>query len=272
MSHLSEAEIELRDKFAQSYLRHQLPVMQRIERAVCGCDYGGTSWATRSEIDDIADRLSLGPGHQLMDLGAGAGWPGLYFAATTGCAVTLVDLPTEGLQLAIERAERDDLQSLSRVAVADGRALPFRDADFDAITHSDVLCCLPGKLEVLKECRRCVSDNGQMIFTVIYVAENLATNEHVRAVDVGPPYVEAATGYEEMLRQVGWSLIERTDLTSDFLNSAETFLHVDQANQSDLIELLGEADYQDRIESDRRHIDIIGKGHLRREIFWLRAQ
>ena len=267
----SEAEEELRARFGQSYLRNQLPVMQRIERSVCGCDYGGTSWAPRLEADHVAGKLALRPGQRLMDLGAGSGWPGLYLAAISGCDVTLVDLPAEGLAIAAARARADRLPGVCSVAVADGRALPYGDRSFDAITHSDVLCCLPDKQAVLAECRRTIRDGGQMIFSVISVTPGLSGSDYARAIETGPPYVATETGYEEMWRLTGWAAVEQLDQTAQYLDSARTLLAVDRANRVDLADLLGEEDCRLRLENDANLIDAITKGLLRRDLYGLRA-
>ena len=267
----SAAEEELRAQFGLSYQRNQSPVMQRIERAVCGCDYGGTSWATRLEVDDISKKLALRPGQQLMDLGAGSGWPGLYLAALSDCDVTLVDLPAEGLAIAAARARADRLPGVCSVAVADGRALPCGDKCFDAITHSDVLCCLPDKQAVLAECRRTVRDGGQMIFTVISVAPDLSEKDRARAIELGPPYVATETDYDEILRLTGWAAVERVDQTAQFLDSAKTFLNVDRANKVELAGLLGRQDYQRRLAKDANLIDAITKGLLCRDLYGLRT-
>jgi hypothetical protein len=44
----------------------------------------------------LARELHLSAADRLLDLGSGRGWPGLYLAARTGCAVVLTDLPLEG--------------------------------------------------------------------------------------------------------------------------------------------------------------------------------
>ena len=59
---LTAQELAKRDDFAAQYRRAQLPAVQAVERAVCGCDYGGTSWANRDEADRIATALKLAPG------------------------------------------------------------------------------------------------------------------------------------------------------------------------------------------------------------------
>ena len=91
------------EQFAAIYRRNQLPVMRSVERQVCGCDYGGTSWTTRKEADEIAGLLGLREGVHLLDLGSGSGWPALYWAETTGCNTVLTDLPFDSLRLAARR-------------------------------------------------------------------------------------------------------------------------------------------------------------------------
>ena len=71
-------------------------VMREIEHRICGCDYDGTSWTTRRGAENTAARLKLAPDRRLLEIGAGAGWPGLDLERMTKCDVTLVDLPRQG--------------------------------------------------------------------------------------------------------------------------------------------------------------------------------
>lgn len=115
-------------------------LMAEMEREVMGCDYGITSYTRRSQAERIGQLLELRPGIRLLDVGAGSGWPGLFLARTTGCDVTLVDKPLQGLRVASERAVKERLSGECWLAAGDGSALPFRSGWFDAITHCDVLC------------------------------------------------------------------------------------------------------------------------------------
>ena len=171
-----------RERFEQIYLRNQTPVMQSVERCVFGCDYGATSWANREEADRLVALLELAPGVRLLDVGAGSGWPGLYMAGASGCDIVLVDVPLAGLRIAAERAVRDNLPGECWVAAADGAKLPFGDASFDAISHSDVLCCLVEKRAVLESCRRVIRSGGRMV--VSDVVTDAALPDEVRG-DMG---------------------------------------------------------------------------------------
>jgi ubiquinone/menaquinone biosynthesis C-methylase UbiE len=112
--------------------------MRRAEIRVVGCDYGATSYTTRAQADLMAGRLALAPGRLLLDVGTGAGWPGIYLAATTHARVVLSDIPWQGLRVAARRVADDHVAA--DVIAASATALPFRDATFDAVTSSDVMC------------------------------------------------------------------------------------------------------------------------------------
>lgn len=128
------------ERLGRQYQQRQSPVFLEIEREVFGADYGATSWTDREEAERFAGWLGLGPGVRALELGAGSGWPGLYLARLTGCAVTLTDLPPEGLRIASMRAAAEGLSERCPAVVADGVRLPFADAHFDAVFHCDVLC------------------------------------------------------------------------------------------------------------------------------------
>ncbi len=243
------------------------PVRLDIERRVFGSDHGGTSWTTVDEARQVSELLRLGPKKLLLDIGAGAGWPGLYLAATTGCDVVLTDIPFYGLQAAVERAEADDLSGACWVAVADGAALPFRSGGFDAVSHSDVLCCLLPKLAALESCRRVVRTGGRTVFTVISIPPGLSSADHERAVAVSPHFADTKEEYPAMLERTGWEITDRIDLTAEFLESSRRMQEEEEAHADELGELHGEDDFAARLTRRRSRVSILEQGLLRRELF-----
>jgi ubiquinone/menaquinone biosynthesis C-methylase UbiE len=263
----SEIERTTIEQFDQSYRHATAPVMQSIERSVCGCAYGGTSWTTREEAERMAQALALAPGKKLLEIGAGTGWPSLYLATLTGCSAILVDLPLEGLRVASERTRTDGLADRCFAAQADGAALPLEAATFDAISHSDVLCCLPDKLGVFRECRRVVRDTGGMAFTVIFITANLSAEDYAEAVAAGPPFVATDMTYEEMLAHTGWRLVSRIDLTAAFAISMKRMIDARTAHEEQLTDLMGAAETKDTSARMRQKLPPIKRGFLQRVMF-----
>ena len=261
-----EAINDSRCDFAGSYERSRLPAMRELERNLLGCDYGGTSWTTRAQADHIAESLELRPGMQLLEVGAGSGWPGLLLASMTGCNVTLLDIPLNALNQALERAAEDQISEQVRAVAASGTALPFEDASFERLSNSDVLCCLPGKLEMLQECRRVATEGARMHFSVILPAPDISPSEYQEALDVGPPFVDAPDGYEPLLQESGWHILDRIDVSSEYRQTLQKLVDGLTNNTPQL-----QAAFGDEFVSQRQRredqVALIERGILQREVF-----
>jgi phosphoethanolamine N-methyltransferase len=255
------------ERFAESYLCAQTPTMRAIERSVCGCDYGGSSWTTREETERLTALMGLRPGLRLLDVGAGSGWPGLYMAGMSGCDIVLVDLPLAGLRIAADRAAADGMANACWVAVADGANLPFADNSFDAVSHSDLLCCLRPKRAVLEACRGVIHRGGRMVFTVISVAPGLSPSDYGRAVENGPEFIESEADYPTLLAQTGWGLVEHLDVTADYAASCRRQIRADEEQKSALETLIGVSEFAERQLGWRSKLAALGDGLLRREFF-----
>ena len=240
--------------------------MRRVEESVLGCDYGGTSWTTRQQAMQMIAMLGIGQDQHLLDIGSGSGWPALFVADQSGCNVTLVDIPLNALDQAQSRAEVDDMADRVNAVSASGAALPFDDATFDVVSHSDVLCCLPEKLEMLSECRRVIKDGAVSLFSVISIPPDLSDVNHDRAIDAGPPFIDAPGDYGDLLRQTGWQVTERTDVTPEYRQSLATLVAAFDSD-ADLRDALGDDKIAESLARRQEQIDSIDAGLLKREIF-----
>jgi len=135
---MSSAGPDLNSQFRERYRIVNHPAMRRAELQVIGSNYGATSYTTKEQADRLAQLLNLTPTTLLLDVGSGAGWPGNYLAATTGCDIVLTDPTLEGMAVATDRSKRDEIASYA--VVARGDALPFTETVFDAATSCDVFC------------------------------------------------------------------------------------------------------------------------------------
>jgi SAM-dependent methyltransferase len=242
--------------FADSYEISSLPAMQAIERTVLGCDYGGTSWTTAEQVQLTVRKLRLGKGDHVLDIGAGSGWPGLFLATQSGCGVTLLDIPQNALRKALARANCDHIGDRVVAVAASGDALPFAETSFDAISHSDVLCCLPEKIQMLNECR----------LTVIRIADGLRKADYERVVELGPPFVEAPASYAEMLETTGWQCNECIDVTPAHRHSL-TLLVDGLRNSHELADAIGVDAVHEEANKRQRQIGLIDEGLMIRESY-----
>jgi 2-polyprenyl-3-methyl-5-hydroxy-6-metoxy-1,4-benzoquinol methylase len=259
------------ERFADRYRLCCSPVRLDIERDALGADYGSTGYTTRAQADELGRLLALGPSVRLADIGAGSGWPGLYLAQQTGCQVVGTDLPFDGIRQARTRASADGLDGQATYAVATGRRQPFRRGSFDAIVHTDVLCCLGPKLAMLRACRALLRPGGSMAFTTILVAPGLDAAQHRRAVRAGPWQVLARRPYPELVEQAGFTDIVEIDVSEDYGRVQAAWLDANDARADDVRCLLTDAEFRTAQTDRRRARAAIEEGLLRRSIITARS-
>ena len=257
--------------FAGSYDLSCLPEIKKLEQAALGCDYGGTSWTTREQVAAIQQSLQLDKTHQLLDVGSGAGWPGLLLGQLANCRVTLLDIPLNALSQAAQRAAADGMSDQVDIVSGSGTALPFNDQSFDRISHSDVLCCLPDKQQFLTEARRVSRDNSSMHFSVILPAADLPRAIFDDVVNTGPPFIAVEGSYPELLATAGWHVSDREDVTREYQRSLQRLVEGIRENEDDLVALLGEDELVAKREHREDQIVLIDAGYMRRETYLVTA-
>jgi len=242
------------------------PVTIELERAVLGSDYGANGYTPITQADMLIRVLAVRSGERLLDIGSGCGWPGVYLGARTGCDIVVTDLPMQGMRRAQERIRSDALRSASAV-VSTARHLPFRAESFDAIVHTDVLCCLRAKLTVLRACRRLLRRGGRMAFLTIISSPNLTPSQRRQAARRGPPAVLARRDHRSMLVTAGFHDIEETDVTAGYLTSVRAWFDQSVAREQELRTLLGDVLFDERQRDRKLQRSAIEDGLIRRSLF-----
>lgn len=255
------------ERFDAMYDMSRSAVLQRVTDEVCGCGYVGTSWATLTEAGHLLEKLELRASSFLLELGAGAGWPGLYLVQESGCHAVLVDMPETGLKLAMERAAIDGIADRVDTIAGDAADLPLPSGAFTAINHSDLLCCLIEKQRVLDECHRVLAPNGLMAFTVVSVATGLSSAQRAFAIENGPPFIEAVCCYPEMLKRTGWRIIAHEDLTNEYEASCKRLLATENRYVDELTALLGPEEVRLRSEKWKNKVTAVEHRLTLREFY-----
>lgn len=97
-------------------------------------------------------------GARLLDVGCGTGhWS--YFFANLGYSVAAVDIAPEMAKVATSR----HLSRHTAFHVADGNALPFKDASFDVAAAMAAIEFMAAPLKTLHEMARCVRKEGRIL-------------------------------------------------------------------------------------------------------------
>lgn len=132
----------------------------------------------RRIVQDELDRIELGEGARIVDLGCGSGRL-LDTLAQLG-SVSALDMNPDSVEIAKSRGHED-------VQVGKVEALPWEDETFDLLTSLDVLEHTADDRVALREYRRVVRDGGRLLITVpAYEAlwsSHDVQNQHYRRYD-----------------------------------------------------------------------------------------
>ena len=254
------------DNFSQRYRVPTTGAAAEVERRVIGAVWGVNGYTTRHEADLLGDQLSLTSRSKLLDIGAGRGWPGLYLAERHGCRVVLSDLPYEGLAIALETSRQRDLANRASAVVASARSLPLRPSSFDAVVHSDVLCCLSGKLAALRGSRQVLKPGGRTAFFTIYVPRGLSGQSRRRALAAAPHYGRSRVSNVQLMRSAGFADINETDCTDRYLDTLRGWYHHSSDREDELVALWGADLFKQRQEARLAAIEAVQDGLQRRAL------
>jgi hypothetical protein len=106
-----------------------------------------------------------------------------------------------------------------------------------------------------------------MAFTVISVPQDLAPDLYRQGIASGPEFVETNQDYESLLADTKWVVSEKHDITPAYSVSCSRQLEADMEHISELMALLGQDIFEERIESWRIKLAALARGLLRREFF-----
>lgn len=100
---------------------------------------------------------------RVLEVGCGAGTDLIRFARG-GAIVTGVDLAPSSIRLAAQNFAHEGRKA--ELMVADGEALPFRDAQFDFVYAHGVVQYTTNDRALVRECRRVLKPGGTALFQV----------------------------------------------------------------------------------------------------------
>jgi len=130
---------EILKRFTDRYSLGASSALNDVEKEAIGAVVGANGYTTVAQAEQLLEVLRLKAGSWLLDIGAGRGWPGLYLSERSECSAVVTDIPRPAIAAARSRAEDLGLASRCHFALASGSPLPFVDASFDAVVHTDTL-------------------------------------------------------------------------------------------------------------------------------------
>jgi len=132
-------------------------------------EFGNISFLTLAELHAVDAALGVGPDDVVADLACGAGGPGLWVAAQSGCRLVGVDLSAEGIAAARARATELALDGVASFRVGSFAATGLDAASVDGVLTVDALQYAPDKAAAYAEMARILRPGRRAVIAVFEV-------------------------------------------------------------------------------------------------------
>jgi ubiquinone/menaquinone biosynthesis C-methylase UbiE len=183
----------------------------------------------RAATAELAERLDLGPGMHLLDVGSGIGGPARHFAQARGCRVTGIDLTEAFVAVATALTRRCGLEESVSFRQASALDLPFEAGAFDAATLIHVGMNIPDKARAFAEVRRVLAPGARFgVYEVVRTGAAALTYPMPWAATPETSFVETADAYRRLLAEAGFEIEGERD-RSEFVTGLGRAMREDVA-------------------------------------------
>ena len=234
------------DLYNNAYGNYASDPYRQLRIETYGQDFGQTSWVTTEESLKIPQLLDLGPDSSVLEIGCGSGGYALHLAEKIGCQIVGLDISEPGIRSAKELAQTRALGPRARFEQRDvSKNLPFDDGNFDAAFSNDVLCHVPGRLDLLIEMLRVLKPAGRMLFSDALVIGGMISAEEIAArSSIGFYFYSPPGENERLLKQAGFSQVRTTDTTENAAGIWKKWHDAREKRKRELVTAEGAANFE----------------------------
>ena len=117
---------------------------------------------------------------------------------------------------------------------------------------------------MLRAVEAALKPNGRHVFYAVTLTAGISDEERDRAIRLGNEHVDAGPGYAVLMGQAGFDQVEVTEVSDGYLVTMERWTRAWQDDSVALSELVGDEEYQARMERQAVDIAAVEEGLLKR--------
>ena len=176
------------------------------------------------ETDILARKAGLNRNTSVLDVCSALGGPARHLGRTYGCRVTGLDATVKMVDEAVRRTGREGLTDLVSFRIGNALDMPFHADTFDVVWGQDAWCYITDKERLVREARRVLRSDGMIAFTDWIQTGNMKDKEWEDLnTFMAFPYMETLDGYEKLLSENGFIIVEKEDLSRDFAHNCHLY-------------------------------------------------
>ncbi|UCF13734.1 MAG: methyltransferase domain-containing protein [Thermoplasmatales archaeon] len=169
------------------------------------------------ETTILANKANITKEKTILDVCSALGGPVRHLAKDYGCKIVGLDATQKMIDEAIKRTKNEPNSNLITYKLGNALDIPYKAETFDVVWGQDAWCYITDKNKFISEACRVLKPNGIIAFTDWLQVGNMSEKEWIDLNSfMAFPYMETLEGYEEILKNTGFRIIESEDLSQDF--------------------------------------------------------
>ncbi len=187
----------------------------------------------------MIQKIRVGEGDRVLDVGCGIGGPALLLARSTGAQVQGVTVSAEQVRRATANAERTGLSEQASFLCADAMEMSFPAASFDAAWFFESIMFMPDRVTALARATGFLRPGSRIAvaepFQRLTVTPDRREQYDACLDNFGVRSLVTFDDYPTLLRRAGLEPMEIIDVTDETMTStSDFFLSTLRAKKSDL--------------------------------------
>ncbi|XP_039510903.1 phosphoethanolamine methyltransferase isoform X3 [Pimephales promelas] len=226
----------------QQFLDNQQYTRRGILRYEKMFGSGFVSTGGLSTTKEFVDMLNLTAKQKVLDVGCGIGGGDFYMAKTFGVEVLGMDLSSNMVEIAMERAVTEKLP-LVQFEVSDATKRRFPDATFDVVYSRDTILHIRDKLDLFRKFYSWMKPGGKLLISDYCCGEKPWTPAFQDYVNQRGYILYTPQRYGRFLSEVGFSNVRVEDRTEQFIQVIKTELQRAEDMKEEFIQEFSKDDY-----------------------------
>ncbi|XP_069750218.1 phosphoethanolamine methyltransferase isoform X2 [Narcine bancroftii] len=191
---------------------------------------------------EFVKMLNLSPGQSVLDVGCGIGGGDFYMAKNYGVEVLGVDLSSNMVEIAMERAVSENT-SLVQFEIGDATKRVFLENSFDVIYSRDTILHIADKVDLLRNLYRWLKPGGKLLITDYCCGERPWSSQFQDYVEQRGYILYTVERYQQMLQEVGLVRVRGEDRTTQFVDVLQAELSGLEQNKVAFLQEFTDEDY-----------------------------
>ncbi|KAL4613037.1 phosphoethanolamine N-methyltransferase 3-like [Arapaima gigas] len=254
-------------KTFQQFLDNQQYTRRGILRYEKIFGKGYVSTGGPSTTKEFVELLNLSPGQKVLDVGCGIGGGDFYMARKHDVEVLGMDLSSNMVEIAMERAIKEDLP-LVQFEVGDATKRMFAKESIDVIYSRDTILHISDKLNLFRRFHSWLKPGGKVLISDYCCGEKPWSPDFQEYVKQRGYILLTSKQYGQVLEEAGFVHVRAEDRTSQFIQVIKMELEKAEKIKEEFIEEFSEEDYNAVVTGWREKLQRSEMGDQRWGLFY----